>query len=86
VLRTHCETRYAAASWGGVKRRVVARIEAKSTFGMDVRYVLTSLTGSTPEHLYEKDYCARGQAENLPFVVVLRKRLPGDGLSSTRPS
>jgi len=65
VLRTHCETRYAAASWGGVHRRVIARIEATGTYGMDVRYIVTSLTGSTPEHLYEKDYCARGQAENL---------------------
>lgn len=30
---------------------------------MDIRYVVTSLTGPTPEHIYEKHYCQRGQAE-----------------------
>ena len=32
---------------------------------MDIRAVVTSLTGLSPERLYEFDYCARGQAENL---------------------
>lgn len=64
VHRTHVETRYAAKSWGGARRRVVARIEA-TTLGMDIRAIVTSLTGSAPERLYEFDYCARGQAENL---------------------
>lgn len=64
VHRTHCEIRYAAGSWGGRERRVIARIEA-TTLGLDIRYVVTTLTGSTPERLYEFDYCARGQAENL---------------------
>lgn len=79
VLRTHCETRYAAASWGGVHRRVIARIEATGTYGMDVRYIVTSLTGSTPEHLYEKDYCARGQAENL--IKLHKTQLKSDRTS-----
>ncbi|WP_188945702.1 IS1380 family transposase, partial [Polymorphobacter multimanifer] len=62
-LRCHAETCYAAKRW---KRalRVVARIEACRA-GMDIRYVVTSLTKPTAEHIYEKHYCQRGQAENL---------------------
>jgi hypothetical protein len=62
--RAFCETTYAARSWGESERRVIARIEA-TILGLDVRTIVTSLTGSTPERLYEFDYCARGQAENL---------------------
>jgi hypothetical protein len=32
---------------------------------MDIRYVVTSLTEGSPEHIYDTLYCARGQAENL---------------------
>lgn len=32
---------------------------------MDIRYVVTSLEKPTPEQIYEKHYCQRGQAENL---------------------
>lgn len=63
VLRLFAETRYAAKSWKH-QRRVIARIEA-STMGMDIRYVVTSLTAPGPEDLYEVYYCARGNAENL---------------------
>ena len=63
VLRCYAETRYGAKSWK-CQRRVVARIEA-STLGMDIRYVVTSLTESSAEHIYDTLYCARGQAENL---------------------
>jgi hypothetical protein len=63
VLRHYTETRYGAKSWKG-QRRVVARIEA-STLGMDIRYVVTSLTEGSAEHIYDTLYCARGQAENL---------------------
>ena len=82
--REHCETRYAAKSWS-VARRVIARIEA-SVQGMDIRTIVTSIQGTAPERLYELDYCDRGQAENLPLVVVLRKRLPDNGSSCTRPN
>ncbi len=61
--RTHGETTHAAKSRGGLKRRTIARINA-TTLAMDIRALVTSLTGSTPERLYEFDYCARGQAEN----------------------
>jgi hypothetical protein len=63
VHRIHCETRYAAKSWA-VARRVIARIEA-TTLGLDIRAIVTSLKGSTPERLYEFTYCDRGRAENL---------------------
>ncbi|WP_189622652.1 transposase, partial [Novosphingobium colocasiae] len=36
-----------------------------STLGMDIRYVVTSLTEGSAEHIYDTLYCARGQAENL---------------------
>ena len=53
---------YAARSWK-VERRIVARIEA-SAQGTDSRFIVTNLAG-TPQTLYEKLYCARGQMENL---------------------
>ncbi len=80
VHRTHCETRYAAASWKQHARRVIARIEA-TTLGLDIRAVVTSLTGSTPERLYEFDYCARGQAENL--IKLHKTQLRSDRTSCT---
>jgi hypothetical protein len=65
--RTHCQTTYAAKSWGETRRRVIARIEA-TTLGMDIRTIVTSIQGSTPERLYEFTYCDRGRAENLPPI------------------
>jgi hypothetical protein len=62
IHRSFAETVYGAKSWGKT-RRVIARCEA-STMGMDVRTIVTSLKGSTPERLYEFVYCQRGQAEN----------------------
>lgn len=61
-LRGFTETRYAAASWT-TERRVIARFEA-TKLGFDTRYIVTTLTGDA-QHLYEKVYCQRGQAENL---------------------
>ena len=49
------------------KRRVIARIEASDWRGTDCRFIVTSLSGRA-KHLYEKVYCARGQAENLIFA------------------
>ena len=79
VHRTHDETTYAAKSWAR-KRRVIARIEA-TELGMDIRAVVTSLTGSTPERLYEFDYCARGHAENL--IKLHKTQLKSDRTSCT---
>jgi hypothetical protein len=75
--RVHCETRYGAKSWK-TARRVIARIEA-STLGMDIRTIVTSLTGSTPERLYEFDYCDRGRAENL--IKLHKTQLKSDRTS-----
>jgi hypothetical protein len=77
--RTHCETRYAAKSWK-TARRVIARIEA-TTLGMDIRTIVTSLKGSTPERLYEFTYCDRGQAENL--IKLHKTQLGSDRTSCT---
>ncbi len=44
--------------------RVAARIEA-STLGVKIRYVVTSLTECSAEHIYDTLYCARGQADNM---------------------
>jgi hypothetical protein len=70
-LRGFAETRYGAKSWAR-ERRVVARIEASASNeddmlrrGLDIRYVVTSLTKGSAEHIYATLYCARGQAENL---------------------
>ncbi len=76
--RTHCETTYAAKSWGGTERRVIARIEA-TTLGMDIRTIVTSIRGSTPERLYEFAYCGRGRAENL--IKLHKTQLKSDRTS-----
>ncbi len=75
--REHCETHYAAKSWT-TARRVIARIEA-SIQGMDIRTIVTSIQGPTPERLYELDYCDRGQAENL--IKLHKTQLKSDRTS-----
>ena len=77
VLRNYAETRYGAKSWQ-CQRRVAARIEA-STLGMDIRYVVTSLTAGSAEHIYDTLYCARGQAENL--IKLHKSQLSSDRTS-----
>jgi hypothetical protein len=61
-VRRYGDIRYAAKSWT-VERRIIARVEAGPQ-GADSRFIVTNLTG-LPETLYDKIYCARGQAENL---------------------
>ena len=61
-VRRWGDFRYAAKSWT-VARRVIARVEAGPQ-GADTRFIVTNLPGM-PSTLYEKVYCARGQAENL---------------------
>ena len=60
--RRYGDFRYAAKSWM-VERRVIARVEAGPQ-GADSRFIVTNLPG-LPKMLYEKVYCARGQAENV---------------------
>jgi hypothetical protein len=55
------EFSYAARSWPH-ERRVIARLE-HSAQGANPRFVVTSLAGDAAD-LYERLYCARGEAEN----------------------
>jgi hypothetical protein len=77
-LRRYTETRYAAKSWGNNKRRVAARIEA-SSLGLDIRFVVTSLSNGSAEYIYDTLYCARGQAENL--IKLHKSQLRSDRTS-----
>lgn len=70
---------YAARSWKR-QRRVVARVET-SAQGTDSRFIVTNLAGS-PKALYEKVYCARGQAENL--IKAHKLHLASDRTSCTK--
>ena len=77
-LRRYVEIRNAAKSWGKNKRRVAARIEA-SPLGLDVRFVVTSLTSGSAEYIYDTLYCARSQAENL--IKLHKSQLRSDRTS-----
>lgn len=61
------ETRYAAKSWKGRKRRVLIKAEVVRLEGRaprdNARFVVTNLKAS-PRHLYKRVYCARGEIEN----------------------
>jgi hypothetical protein len=81
VVRRYCETRYGAKSWR-CERRVAARIEA-TTQGLDIRYVVTSITAGSPQWLYDTLYCARGQAENL--IKLHKTQLASDRTSCRSP-
>jgi hypothetical protein len=78
-VRRYGDFRYAATSWK-VERRVIARVEA-SPQGADSRFIVTNLAG-LPKALYEKVYCARGQAENL--IKAHKLHLASDRTSCTR--
>jgi Transposase DDE domain group 1 len=81
VVRGYAETRYAAKSWS-TPRRVAARIEATRR-GLDIRYVVTNITGGSAEWLYDSLYCARGQAENL--IKLHKTQLASDRTSCRSP-
>lgn len=55
------EFTYAARSWDR-ERRVIARLE-HDAHGANPRFIVTNLKGG-PKALYERVYCARGEAEN----------------------
>ena len=81
AVRGFAETRHAAKSWKR-QRRVVARIEA-TPLGLDIRYVVTSLETPSPEEVYARLYCARGQAENL--IKLHKSQLKSDRTSCRSP-
>jgi hypothetical protein len=78
-VRRYAEFRYGAKTWK-TERRVIARIEASGQ-GVDSRFIVTNLTG-LPKSLYEKVYCARGQAENL--IKAHKRHLASDRTSCTK--
>jgi hypothetical protein len=55
------EFTYAAGSWDR-ERRVIARLE-HDAHGANPRFIVTNIKGG-PKALYERVYCARGEAEN----------------------
>ena len=78
-VRRYGGFRYAATSWK-VERRVIVRVEA-GPLGADSRFIVTNLAG-LPKALYEKLYCARGQAENL--IKAHKLHLASDRTSCTK--
>ena len=88
-VRTFTSFRYQASTWTR-PRKVVARLECSlqpdlggtTTNGMrqevDIRYVVTSLKGSA-QHLYEDEYCQRGQMENL--IKLHKAQMASDRMS-----
>jgi len=81
TLREYDETRYQAQRWK-TERRVCARIEV-TALGLDVRFVVTSMATGSPEFIYDKLYCARGQAENL--IKMHKSQLSSDRTSCRAP-
>lgn len=80
-VRDFAMTRYAAKSWSRA-RRVVARVEVTRK-GADIRYIVTNIKSGKARHLYEKVYCARGQAENL--IKRHKSQLASDRTSCRSP-
>jgi hypothetical protein len=67
----------AAQSWRRVER-IIARVEAGPE-GSDTRFIVTNLEGGRAKHLYERLYCARGQAEN--HIKAWKNHLAADRTS-----
>jgi hypothetical protein len=67
----------AAQSWSRVER-IIARVEAGSE-GTDTRFIVTNLKGGRPKKLYQRLYCARGQAEN--HIKAWKNHLAADRTS-----
>jgi hypothetical protein len=67
----------AARSWRRAER-IIARVEAGPA-GTDTRFVVTNLEGGRAKHLYERLYCARGQAEN--HIKAWKNHLAADRTS-----
>ena len=67
----------AAESWSRVER-IIARVEAGPE-GTDARFIVTNLEGGRAKHVYERLYCARGQAEN--HIKAWKNHLAADRTS-----
>ena len=82
--RVFGEFEYAAKTWPKVCR-VVVKAEVLAPNGNmppkdNARFIVTNLTNHTPQELYEKEYCARGQAENL--IKQIKNDLKSDRTSA----
>ncbi len=69
-----------AESWD-CEERIIARVEAGPE-GTDTRFIATSLHGIRGRIVYEKIYCARGQAEN--HIKSWKTHFAADRTSCTR--
>jgi hypothetical protein len=78
VRRFH-QLPYRARGWSR-SRKLVARVEA-APMGTDVRFIVTNLEGRG-KTLYEKVFCARGQAENL--IKDMKRFTRSDKTACTR--
>jgi hypothetical protein len=67
----------AAESWSRVER-IIARVEAGPA-GTDTRFIITNLEAGRAKHLYQRLYCARGQAEN--HIKAWKNHLAADRTS-----
>ena len=76
-LRRFKEFHDAAASWDRVER-IIARVEAGPD-GVDTRFIVTNLAAGSPRTIYQKVYCARGQAEN--HIKSFKSHLAADRTS-----
>jgi hypothetical protein len=76
-LRRYKQFYDAAGSWSRVER-IIARVEVGAQ-GADTRYIVTNLDGGRPKKLYERLYCARGQAEN--HIKAFKNHLAADRTS-----
>ena len=76
-LRRFMQFYDAAQSWRRVEH-IIARIEAGPA-GSDTRLIVTNLEGGRAKHLYERLYCARGQAEN--HIKAWKNHLAADRTS-----
>lgn len=71
---------YAARSWSK-SRRVIARVEV-GPMGRDTCYIITNLEGRRGNHLYERLYSVRGQAEN--HIKAWKTNLASDRTSCSK--
>jgi Transposase DDE domain group 1 len=67
----------AAQSWSRTER-IIARVELGPA-ATDTRFIVTNLEGGRAKHLYERLYCARGQAEN--HIKAWKNHLAADRTS-----
>src|SRR6266852_5000334 len=76
-VRRFAQFHDAARSWSRVER-IIARVEAGAE-GTDTRFIVTNLEGGRAKPLYERLYCARGQAEN--HIKAWKNHLAADRTS-----